>query len=120
MIQNYYYETHLATKENWLGEQSAYRAEKDDSLAEECGMAPGDRIIYIIRNKPCSENQILAHLREEGVEKLFSTINWLGMTRNMQEYVLEQRPDLIREINQLDPELKEKYKDEWNLSGIEI
>jgi hypothetical protein len=38
----------------------------------------------------------------------------------MQEYVLEQRPDLIREINELDPEVKEKYKDAWNLSSIEI
>jgi hypothetical protein len=67
MIQNYYYETHLATKQNWLGERSAYRAEKDDSLAEECGIVQGDRVIYIIRNKSWSENQILARLREEGV-----------------------------------------------------
>jgi hypothetical protein len=47
-------------------------------------------------------------------------LNRAGMTEDMQEYVCINRPDLIGEIEDLDPILKEKYKDEMNLSNVEV
>ena len=41
-------------------------------------------------------------------------------TIEMQKLVITQRPDLIKKIDNLDPKLKEKYKNELNLAGIEI
>ena len=38
----------------------------------------------------------------------------------VQEYVIIHRPDLINQIPNLDPKLKEKYSYEMNLSGIDI
>jgi hypothetical protein len=42
------------------------------------------------------------------------------ITKEMQEYVILQRPDLINKIPHLRFGLDEKYKDELNLSNIEI
>ena len=41
-------------------------------------------------------------------------------SKETQEYVIKNRPDLIGEIDKLDPELAKEYKPELNLSGIEI
>ena|ERR1035437_9319609 len=37
-----------------------------------------------------------------------------------QKFVIKHRPDLIHKIVNLDPGLREKYQDEFNLAGIEI
>jgi hypothetical protein len=40
--------------------------------------------------------------------------------KDQQEFIIRNRPDLICQIQELDPELREKYRHELNLSGVEI
>jgi hypothetical protein len=47
-------------------------------------------------------------------------LNYLGMSKETQEYLIQQHPDLIAKIEHLDPILKQKYRNELNLAGIEI
>jgi hypothetical protein len=51
----------------------------------------------------------------ENIEAFPDTCN-----RKMQKYVINRRPDLITRICKLDPILKETYKHELSLAGIEI
>lgn len=41
-------------------------------------------------------------------------------TKEMQEYVIKHRPDLIGEIDDLDPELKAKYQHEVGLGQVDL
>jgi ABC-type maltose transport system permease subunit len=43
-----------------------------------------------------------------------------SVTKEMQEYVCQQRPDLIHKISCLHPDLIKKYKNELNISKIDI
>jgi hypothetical protein len=51
---------------------------------------------------------------------LVHVLNILQMSKVMQDYICKNRPDLIGEIQSLHPIIKEKYKNEFNLSGVEI
>jgi hypothetical protein len=47
-------------------------------------------------------------------------LNEVGMNREMQEYVLEHRPDLASEIDGLLPALKVKYSHEIELGKVDL
>lgn len=47
-------------------------------------------------------------------------LNLVGMNKKMQEFICKTRPDLIGEIERLDPGLKKIYVHEKNLSQVDI
>lgn len=51
---------------------------------------------------------------------LIRLLNSLGMNKVMQEYIIKRRPDLIGEIEHLDPKLKDKYSHERNLGNVDL
>jgi hypothetical protein len=51
---------------------------------------------------------------------LIGVLNSLQMSKVMQDYICKKRPDLINQIQNLHPSLKEKYIEELNLARIEI
>jgi hypothetical protein len=57
---------------------------------------------YVIHEDPT----LIAYIKKPSIE--------------MQKYIIKKRPDLIGEIKDLDPELAKEYKDELNMSGIEV
>jgi hypothetical protein len=58
-------------------------------------------------------------LLQTNIENNFPILNG-SLTKEMQKYVIEHRPDLIGKIKQLSPEFAKKYKPELNLGEIEI
>jgi hypothetical protein len=60
-------------------------------------------------------------LIKDGVnEYLIDILNYTKMTPDMQEFVIQKRPDLINFIRDLDPILKEKHTHETSLATIEV
>lgn len=57
---------------------------------------------------------------EELTPEMVEFLDFQGMTVEMQEYVLERRPDLISKMLWLDPSLKTKYKHESELSNADL
>jgi hypothetical protein len=53
-------------------------------------------------------------------EELIRKLNDVGMTENQQAYICRHRPDLIHLIKNLKKKLKIMYRNELNLSGIDI
>jgi hypothetical protein len=51
---------------------------------------------------------------------LVEIMNFAKWTREMQEYVIDKRPDLISKIEYLDPYLEKKYGNELGLSRIDV
>jgi hypothetical protein len=47
-------------------------------------------------------------------------LNKAGMTKDMQEYIVQHRPDLINQIKDLDPELKIRYSHEVELGNVDL
>jgi hypothetical protein len=47
-------------------------------------------------------------------------LNMIGMNKDMQEEVIRQRPDLIGEIEDLNLELKAKFKHEKELGNVDL
>jgi hypothetical protein len=47
-------------------------------------------------------------------------LNKFGMDKKMQEYIIQNSPDLIGKIQNLDPELKAKYSHEVELGNIDL
>jgi hypothetical protein len=47
-------------------------------------------------------------------------LNFLGMTKEIQEYILQHRPDLVGEIPNLDPELAKKYQHEKEIGNVDL
>jgi hypothetical protein len=57
----------------------------------------------------------------EGItDNLIEILNYLGSSRDIQEYIIQRRPDLINKLEGLRPEIEKKYAHELGLSGIEI
>ena len=50
----------------------------------------------------------------------FDFLNELGMTKEMQEYICQHRPDLAAGIKDLDPELVKKYQHEVGLGYVDL
>jgi hypothetical protein len=59
-------------------------------------------------------------LKTELNEDSMLILNDAGMTREMQEYVVQHRPDLIGKIKNLDPELAKKYQHEQELGEVDL
>jgi hypothetical protein len=59
-------------------------------------------------------------LKEGITENLIWILNAIKMTKEQQEYIIEQRPDLIKLIQNLDPDLKKERGHELGLSDIDI
>jgi hypothetical protein len=53
-------------------------------------------------------------------EKLIRMLSTIGLGKTCQEYVLQQRPDLIGLIKNLDPKLAEKYAHELELGNLDL
>ena len=58
-------------------------------------------------------------LLQTNIENNFPILNGT-LTKEMQEYIIKHRPDLINKIKNLYPDLEKKYKHALNLGGIEI
>ena len=60
-------------------------------------------------------------IKEEGISKyLLYTLNELGIPLDIQEYICQHHPNLISQIENLDPTLKTKYEHELNLSTVDV
>ena len=71
--------------------------------------------------KRLTDQQKLDWLKQEDLIKdQVEIANYLGTTQEMQEYICSQRPDLIRQIQNLDSNIKENHKHEFYLARIEI
>jgi hypothetical protein len=60
-------------------------------------------------------------LEEEGItEEAVKALNVISIPRELQEYIVKKRPDLMDAISNLFPDIREKYKNELDTTGIEI
>ena len=59
-------------------------------------------------------------LREGVTEDLVYLFRTLRLTKKMQTYICQQRPDLIHLVRNLDPELKAKYHHELELAKVDL
>ena len=59
-------------------------------------------------------------LLKGSIENNFEILNKIGMNTEMQEYVIEHRPDLTSKIKDLDPALKAKYRHEEELGRADL
>lgn len=60
-------------------------------------------------------------LKKEGVtDELFDVLNHIGMPRDVQDYVVKRRPDLIGKITDLDYWVELKYGHEFELAGVDL
>jgi hypothetical protein len=77
--------------------------------------------INVVRKQPSKEDK-QRWIREEGfTPKLFDVLNVLGdMPIEFQEFTFRLRPDLVGQIKNLDPRLKEKYQHEFELSQVDL
>jgi hypothetical protein len=53
-------------------------------------------------------------------QELIDGLNFLGMEPEVQEALIKKRPDLIGEIEDLDPELERKYRHEHELGKVDL
>jgi hypothetical protein len=60
------------------------------------------------------------YAKEDLSKDLIRTLNYFGMNHIMQRYICDNRPDLINEINPLEPELAKKYKHEKELGNLDL
>jgi hypothetical protein len=77
----------------------------------------------VVKHSPFkyTEEDKFGWLQKEGfTEILIEVLNYLGMCKDTQEYIVQNRPDLIAKIKKLDPQLKIEYCHELSLAGIEI
>jgi hypothetical protein len=75
----------------------------------------------VLRTFPMQANDIKWAWIQAGISNnLVSVLNAVHMDKKMQEYIIDNRPDLIGEIKDLDPYLAKRYQEELTLSGIEI
>lgn len=62
-----------------------------------------------------------AWLKAEGpTDNLLEILNTLGMNKEMQEYIIQIRPDLIGRIRNLKPSIRRKYQHEDELAGVDL
>jgi hypothetical protein len=59
-------------------------------------------------------------LKEQVNENLIDILNYVGMDKEEQEWIILQRRDLIGRIEHLDPSLQEKYQFELELSRVDL
>jgi hypothetical protein len=77
--------------------------------------------LKFLKWKLYSERTKRQWIKEEEVANcLVEVLNYIGMDKKTQELLIQKRPDLISQIKNLHPKLAKKYKDEINLSGIDI
>jgi hypothetical protein len=74
----------------------------------------------IIGKRKISNTQKWLWLKEDISDRLVSILNYLGMTKEMQEFICEQRPDLISLITNLHPDLKARFQHELSLSKVDL
>lgn len=66
-------------------------------------------------------SQKIEWLEQEGfTENLLEVLNYLGMEPEVQEYIIQHRPDLIGKIQNLEPSVREKYQHEEELSHEDL
>lgn len=59
-------------------------------------------------------------LLKANIPRNLEILNQIRMTPEMQEYILQHRPDLANQIDDLDPDLKAKYQHEVGLSNADL
>jgi predicted alternative tryptophan synthase beta-subunit len=71
---------------------------------------------WINKNLPISEE-----LQQKLLKMDMGSIRFIANPSKVtQEYIIKKRPDLIKEIQNLDPELRKRYKPELDMAGIEV
>jgi hypothetical protein len=70
------------------------------------------------RSMVSDENKWL--LLKGSIGNNFEILNSVGMNYEMQEYVCQNRPDLVSSIKDLDPELVKKYQHEKELGKVDL
>jgi predicted metal-dependent hydrolase len=79
------------------------------------------RYFQLLREKNYTEKEKLQWIANEGyTDNLLYIFSNIGTTKSIQELIIQNRPDLIQSIGELDPEIREKYNHEWNLVSIPI
>jgi hypothetical protein len=73
-----------------------------------------------ISSRGVSEKTKWKWLKKEITPGLVDILNWTRMNRAMKEYICIRRPDLIGQIEKLDPELKGKFEFEVELGTIDL
>ena len=79
-----------------------------------------DRYLFLLKEKKYSDKKKWEWLTQGMNENLLDILNYLRMTKSMQEYIIRERPDLIDKIESLDSDLHIKYRQELNMSKIEL
>ena len=81
-------------------------------------------VLYTKRLLQQSSNSICWEWLKDPNMNMEYTIDILNHRRSfpiqMKEYIIQRRPDLIGQIEVLPRKLRRKYKEELNLSGVEI
>lgn len=54
------------------------------------------------------------------IENNLPLFNRMPIRKKMQEYICKKRPDLVGQIKNLDPGLRDKYSHEEELSGVDL
>jgi hypothetical protein len=63
----------------------------------------------------------LQFLEKEGIsKKTIEALGTIGISKEIQEYIIKKRPDLIGEIWDLNPELAKKHSHEKELGNVDL
>jgi hypothetical protein len=64
--------------------------------------------------------KLLNLVRERGIEENFAYLNIIVAPKDVQEYICNTRPDLVKQIKNLDPGLAKKYSHEKELGKVDL
>jgi hypothetical protein len=79
------------------------------------------RYVEDVKQRKHSEEEKWSWIKNEGLnEFVFEIINNGSMSQEMQEYILQHRPDLAAEIKNLDQVLMKKYQHEVELGNVDL
>ena len=83
----------------------------------------GVRYLWKIRMLPGKFRKRLWELLKQApmpIHEILAIGSFWGITKDMQEYICQNRPDLITQIPDLHPDLKAKYYHEVELAGVDV
>jgi hypothetical protein len=100
-------------KERWPEGETAIRSNPNPDRWKQY-------LTFIKKIKYSTETKLQWLATEGPTNNLLWVLNHLGMTKKVQEIILQTRPDFVGEMKRLNPKLKIKFANELVLSGIEI
>jgi hypothetical protein len=100
-------------KDRWIdGERSIFNGRNYSNIFQLY-------IDFLNSLKPTLDTKI-KWLNQGNIDILFKVFEQMGMEKSVQDRIIQERPDLIDQIPNLDPELKKEYGYELNLARIEV